>query len=171
MMVTKKLLFFAVGLFVITAWIWGSATPALSETLNCKGEGKQVTLKMVFDSPGSFIGISENEVSHTCDNGETISEKSYYSFANGNSMGDLLVQGYSKLTFKDDSTITSRIKLTQLRDPKGEVMWIYDGTGEIIRGTMRFKGVQGSCSIKNGKEFNNKTHSHEFTITYTLPTK
>jgi hypothetical protein len=170
-MVTKKSLLFAVGLLVITVLIWGSATLALSETVNCKGEGKSVPLKMINDSLGYFIGVNESETSYTCDNGETSTENAYilWDLLMGKER-QILGQGHAIVTFKDNSKIVSKSKFIEIPDPKDERQWIFDGTFEIIRGTMRYNGIKGSGSFKGKQDASGKTVI-EITETYTLPTK
>ena len=75
---TKKSLCFSLALFVITVWIWGFATPGLSETLKCKGESKQVV--QAYDSvleDDFYIGVNTREGMATCENGETATVKSF----------------------------------------------------------------------------------------------
>ena len=74
---TKKSLCFSVGLFVIVVWIWGFAAPALSETLKCKTEMKQVVRADEQVYSGYFIGVNTREGSATCENGETATVNSY----------------------------------------------------------------------------------------------
>ncbi|MEW6187564.1 MAG: hypothetical protein AB1585_17685 [Thermodesulfobacteriota bacterium] len=167
-MVAKKSLIFAIGLFVISVWIWGSATPALSETINCKGEGKSVPLTMINDSTGSIIGINESKGSFTCDSGETGTEHDLLLWEQ-NERKELLIQGYSILTFKDNSKIIMKSKFTEIPDPKGEAQWIFNGTSDILRGNMRFNGIKGSGSFK-GRQ-NGYNIDMEWTLTFTLPKK
>jgi hypothetical protein len=170
-MVAKKSLLFGVSLLVITVWICGSATPALSETINCKGEGKAGVLKMINDSMGYFIGLNENEVSYTCDNGESFTEIAYlvWDLLMGKER-QILGQGNSISTYKDNSKIIGKLKFSLIPDPKDEKQWIIDGTAEIIRGTMRFNGIKGSVSFKGKQDAGMKLFI-ESTMTYTLTTK
>ncbi len=62
-------------------------------------------------------------------------------------------------------------KLTQIPDPKGGAEWIWDGTAEIIKGTIHFNGIKGSASFKGKHLFPDKKSINEWTITFTLPPK
>ena len=164
---TKKSLCFLVGLFVIMVWIWGFATPVLSETLKCKGEGKQVNRSQDNFEGSIFIGVTAGEGTISCDNGETLTSKTF-SLWDANWQVDCFTQTYTVLKFKDFSKIFIKYKYTQLPDPKNEVEWIWDGTGEIVRGTGQFYGIKGTSTLKGKQLYPDKNSVSEITITYTL---
>jgi hypothetical protein len=166
----KKSLIVALCLLVIPVLIWGIATPALSETLNCKGEGKSAPLKMISDSTGLyFLGVSESEDAFTCDNGETGTGKGLFLW-DRIERKELLSLGYSILTFKDNSQIImkSKSKLSEIPDPN-EVKGNFVGTADILRGNRRFNGIKGSVSFKG--KVNGDNIVIESTLTFTLPKK
>ena len=170
----KKSLFYLVGLFVIMVWVWGLATPALSETLRCKSETKQVVrsdeqVESLFDT-GYFIGITASEGVATCENGETIEVKSYTLWAT-NWPKETISQVIARYRFKDLSNIITKGTVIQNQDPKGEATWLWEGTSEIIRGTGRLKEIKGSVSFKGKQLPPDKRSVTEFILTYTLPPK
>jgi len=168
-MVTKKSLLFTLGLFVITVLIWGFATPALSETAKCKCEGKATGLKRLNDSPGNSIGSSEAEGSCTCDDGETYTFNELYVFDLSMGMGKVFAHAYGVCSYKDNSKIVYTYKSLPLSfDPTREALLIFEGTSEIVRGTMRFNGIKGGQSFK-GKQFVDGRQVIETISTYTLP--
>ena len=71
----KKSLYFLLGIFVIIVWIWGFASPALSETLKCNSEWKVVTREDDNLYGIHFYGVTANEGIATCENGETATVK------------------------------------------------------------------------------------------------
>ncbi len=74
-------------------------------------------------------------------------------------------------TFKDFARITTKGSMRQVEDPKGEAEWIWEGTGEIIKGVTRFRGIKGSISFKGKQERGDKKAIQEVTLTYTFPPK
>lgn len=167
---SKKSLCLWVGLFVILVWIWGFASPALSETLNCKSEMKMGQRIMDEVTSGYFIGVNTREGSANCDNGEMAHLKA---FATWDVMQpkEGFAQGYIIFTFKDNSKIITKFKYRQIPDPGGEAEWIYEGTPEIIKGTLRFEGIKGSTSFKSKQLPPDSKTAGEWIINYTLPPK
>ena len=169
-MAKKKSLCFPLGLFVIIAWFWGSVTPAVAETLQCKSETDH-DVSYIEQLGDLYHGYFTRIGVVTCDNGETAKWWSYGNFAVTLEKGGFS-QGYIIFTFKDFSNIVMRYKLPQRPDPQGTVQWFYDYTAEIIKGDGRFEGIKGSVSV-SGKQLLNpkKTAIQEMNITYTLPPK
>ena len=119
---------------------------------------------------GYFIGVNTREGSATCENGETATVNSYAVW-DQIWHKECFKEGYTIFTFKDFSKMIMKNKLTQIPDPKGEAEWIWDGTAEIIKGTIQFNGIKGSGSFKGKQLFPDKKSINEWTITFTLPPK
>ncbi len=164
---TKKSLRFLMGLFVITVWIWVFATPALSETLKCKGEGKPVNRSQDNFEGQFFIGVTAGEGTISCDNGETATSKTF-SLWDSHWLVEGFTQTHTVLKFKDSSKIFIKYKYTQLPDPKNEVEWIWEGPGEIVRGTGQFYGIKGTSTLKGKTLYPDKRSVNEITLIYTL---
>lgn len=167
----KKSLFCSVGLFVIIVWIWCSATPASSETIKCNNEtdmGKREVDQVLFTE--YFVGSTIKEAAATCDNGETPNVKTY-SVWDATVGKESFTQGYTIYTFKDSSKIVTKFNYRQIPDPEGKAQWIWDGTSEIIKGSLRFSGIKGNVSFKGKMLFPDRRSVEEWTINYTLPPK
>lgn len=166
-METKKSLCLLVSLFVILVWIWGFATPAFSETLKCKGEGKPVNRSDDNFEGLIFIGVTAGEGTLTCNNGETLTSKTF-SLWDAHWQVECFTQTYTVLKFKDFSKIFIKYKYTQLPDPKKEAEWIWEGTGEIVRGTGQFYGIKGTSTLKGKQLPPDKRSVSEIALNYTL---
>lgn len=164
----KKSLCFLMGIFVIIAWIWGFAAPALSETLKCKSESKVVTREDDSLYGIHFYGVTASEGMATCENGETATVKGlslWYVDATKEGVN----QSYTIFTFKDSSKIIMKTSSNQIKDLKGEGNWIWEGTGEIVNASSRFIGIKGKTSFKGKQLHPDKRSVNEWIITYTLP--
>ena len=171
-MATKKSIWILFGTLVISVWIPGFSTPALSESIKCKSEAKGDAVRVQEQADSSyFIGIVKKEGSVTCENGETGDVKSY-SLIEVNWPKECVVQTITIYIFnKDWAKIITKGDIVQIQDPKGEAEWIWEGTGEIIKGTGRFSGIKGGTSFKGKQLPPDKKSISEFTINYTLPPK
>ena len=170
-MATKKSMWVFIGILVISAWVLGSTTPALSESIKCKREADPGKREQHPVLPGQYyVGSSTQEAVATCDNGETPTVKNYSVWAA--TIGkENLIQGYIVFIFKDNSKIVMKFNSRSIPDPEGKAEWISDtGTVEIIKGTLRFNGISGKVSFK-GKTFDDHRTANEWTIDYTLPSK
>jgi hypothetical protein len=110
------------------------------------------------------------EAAATCDNGETPTVKTY-SVWDATVGKESFVQGYAIYTFKDSSKIVTKFNFRQVPDPEGKAVWIWGGTSEIIKGTVRFNGIKGNVSSKGKTLFPDRRSVNEWTINYTLPPK
>jgi hypothetical protein len=166
----KKFLCFLMGIFVIIVWIWGIASPALSETLKCKSEWKVVTREDDNLYGIHFYGVTANEGIATCENGETATVKNF-SLWYADATKEGVNQSFTTFTFKDSSKIIMKTSSTQIKDLKGEGNWIWEGTGEIINASSRFMGIKGKSSFKGKQLSPDKRSVNEWIITYALPPK
>ncbi|MEW6186268.1 MAG: hypothetical protein AB1585_11070 [Thermodesulfobacteriota bacterium] len=82
-----------------------------------------------------------------------------------------ITHGFGVRTFKDNSKIVYEYRSLPLKlDPTGDAYIIYEGTAELIRGTLRFDGIKGSESFK-GKQLAGGKQVVECIHTYTVPEK
>ena len=169
-MAKRKSIWILFGILVIGFWMFGSAIQARAETLKCKSETKQVT--QVNDNLHAqyYFGITASEGMATCENGETAAVKTFTTWY-ADMLKDVSTQAYIIFTFKDSSKIIMKANYTQIKDPKGEANWIWEGTGEIINASSRFIGIKGSSSFKGKQLFPDKRVVVDYTLTYSLPPK
>ena len=86
-------------------------------------------------------------------------------------------QGYSSLTFADDSTLVLSWKGPTSMIPPGGKFGGYTGTFEYAKGTGRFEGIKGSGTFSGkGPQWDEAYKAkgfmyYEFNGTYTLPSK
>jgi hypothetical protein len=160
-----------VSFFVGVLCIWGLVTPALSETLKCKSEllDERIREEQPFDYTYS-VGVGLREGLAICENGETAEVKSF-SLWNAEPQKEAIISNITAYTFKDYSRIITKADIHYLQDPKGESEWIWEGTGEIIKGVKGFKGVKGSVTFKGKMDRSDKKPRMDITLTYTLPPK
>ncbi len=106
------------------------------------------------------------------ENGE-IAKGTAYAIADFNPAKGAQATGYIFLTFEDGSTIVQKIQRLMTPDKRGN----FDATmsGELVKGTGRFEGINGTTS-STGKNFlSGKGEATrllmDLTFTYTLPGK
>ena len=167
----KKRLCLLASFFVVVFWIWGLVTPTLSETLKCKSEllDEKIREEQQFDYTYS-VGVNLKEGMAICENGETAEVKSF-NLWNVDYPTEVFLSGITVYTFKDYSRIITKANFHYIRDPKGESEWIWEGTGEIIKGVKGFKGIKGSVSFKGKMDRSDKKTRMDITLNYTLPPK
>jgi hypothetical protein len=173
-MATKQSMWIIFVILLTSAWILGSTIQAGAETLKCKSELKldvraDEQVESTYTS-GYFIGVNTRQGLAICENGETADIKSY-ALWNADWPEECLTSGITIYTFKDFSKIITKADFRQTRDPKGEAEWLWEGTGEVIKGTTRFKGIKGGVTFKGKQVPPDKKAINELTITYTLPPK
>lgn len=123
------------------------------------------------DENGHVIGLQQREGTGTFSNGETarystVSTFDSYRSKNGTS------KGYSTFTFSDGSTIILSWTADIIRKPDG--LSTNHGKGVIIKGSGRFKGIEGGSTfsgrqLKSVADDPKQTASQSATINYTLP--
>jgi hypothetical protein len=169
-MVTKKSFFVILSLLLISTGLLSFVNGVGAETLICRSETVHDVSKI--EPLGDlYYGYFTRVGSVKCTNGEIAEWWSCgYSVLTLQKGGPS--QGIIILTFKDSAKIVTLYKVNQRPDPKGEVLWYWEGMGEIIKGTDHFKGIQGNVSISGKQERDHKkTAINEMVITYTLPSK
>jgi len=117
-----------------------------------------------------FVGSTTREAVATCDNGERPNVKTY-SVWDATVGKENVVHGYTIFTFKDSSKIVAKFNSRQIPDPEGKAERVWDGTSEIIKGSLRFKGIKGNVSNKGKILFPDHRTVNAYTINYTLPPK
>ena len=177
-MATKKAIWILCGILVISAWVLGSVIQAGAESLNFKFFS-HVTRSEVFpvgDIEGHNVSIQVREGAVIFASGELAWMKAINSQDMVRGAGGTFDQYYT-VTFQDGSTITSHNKGTATGTPStanATSKW----AGEIIKGTGRFQGINGTVAAgikflppekdevgRGGKALG------EATFDYTLPSK
>jgi hypothetical protein len=168
-MPTKKLIWALFGIFVISAWVLGSAKQAMAETLNYKSYtyGTKQEILPIGDVEGHVLISNVRRGFFVFENGDVAT--SYQVVQTEQTKGGGPVLMYTTLTFPDGSTIIIKNQGT-----------VGGGSGvlrsEIIKGTGRFEGSKGTYTSKiklipPEKEEPGPKILGEGTINYTLPSK
>jgi hypothetical protein len=171
-MATKKSMWVLFGVLVISAWLLGSVTQAVAETLNFKFFS-HVTRNEVFpvgDTEGHYVGLNVREGAVIFASGELAWMKAINSIDGVKGAGSTFDQYYT-VTFQDGSKITCHTKGSSV-GTSGK--W----AGEIINGTGRFQGIKGTAAAAGIKflppekdELLGGKALGEGTFNYTLPSK
>ena len=174
-MVTKKSFLIIVGILAFMGLLLGSATQSEAETMKLrvsnvvtKGEGFPVG-----DVEGHNLAFLTRDGVAVLENGEVGSMKALV-------INDVMPKGgsflgYLVLTLVDGSAIVlSFQRCTFSPDPEGKLAFIQQGSGELVNGSGRFKGIKGTMSmtgkvLKPTKEEVAGKAYNDFTLTYTLP--
>jgi hypothetical protein len=161
------------GIFVISAWILGSAIQVGAETLNYKFYFYSTKMESapIADVEGHSLGVIWRGGFFQFENGEVAGATTViaYDFI-GRSKGTFYE--YITITFKDNSSII--LKIQGAVEPGHEA----PAKGEIVKGTGRFEGIKGSRTLKAPPSFlplekgeAGRKEYGEGTMTYTLPSK
>jgi len=123
--------------------------------------------------PGRVIGFYERQGDARFGNGDTAKQILRCTFDMVRGVGPF--QGYSQMTFEDGSTFLVKIKGVMTKPEKGKLPTGH-GTGKYIKGTGRFKGIQGNITFKATmlKPYAGESKGDalvEVTGTYSLPGK
>jgi hypothetical protein len=175
-MATKRSIWVLFGILVISAWVFGSAIQAGAETLKVKvsAYATQAEAIQIEDMEGHAITAGTNRGLAFFENGDVAT---YTNWSIGDSIkGKSAVDGYTRFTFEDGSTIFYKLKGIWEPGPKG--FGIGKGTGEFTKGTGRYEGIKGSLTW-SGKRYTNYSKEKgtlgdfvlEVAATYTLPQK
>jgi len=173
-MATRKSVWILIGILVISAWVLGSAIQAGAETMKCR-IANTVTkdeIISVGDEEGHVLGLRITEGLAFFENGEIARMRSHGAYDSiPGKRGQAI--GYITLTFEDESTIV--YKFQRLRVPGQSGTGSANVTGELTKGTGRFKGIKGTI-FGTGKSFpaikgEAGRSTSDITFTYTLPTK
>jgi len=175
---TKKSIIISISILVITAWLLGSVTQSVAETMKFRivGQFSRAEYMPVGDVEGHILAIFEFRGLGFAD-GEVavISGCAYGDFIKG--VGP--VHNYVKWIYEDGSTTVSKNQFTSKIAPDGKIALYEDGKGEYTMGTGRFAGIKGSVSFKGkritpispGLKESRGDFFTEGTMTYTLPSK
>ncbi len=138
-MVTKKSIWIFLSVFIIAAWLLGSANQVMAETWNCKILNKVTKMEFstIPDAEGHVVAFTTREGATMCDNGEMGWHKVVYIWDGIQSQGTY--SQYITLTLLDGSTLTN---YTQAKGIPGGYKW----EANIINGTGRFQGIKGTAS-------------------------
>ena len=167
-----------VGILIIAVWLLGSVTQAGAETMEFKvsNVATKVDSYPVGDVEGHNIVFVIRDGLMVLEDGEVGSFKALVNIDSTVGKGGSYL-GYFILTFLDGSVIVGTFQpATFYPDPEGKVSSNPKGSGELISGTGRFKGITGAQTftskvLKPSKgEIQGKGYG-EFTFTYTLPSK
>ena len=175
-MATKKSMWVLFSMFVISAWVLGSAIQAGAETytMKCREAGQQTKAHVieVGDVPGHLLAVGEQTGVQSCDDGSiaTTSAKWTVDLTKGSGKA----QFYWMILYEDGSTIWSKGINTITPNPDGKTAK-WEGTFEYIQGTGRFEGIKGDGTF-TGRRLASMPgagvqYYYENTGTYTLPSK
>lgn len=175
-MATKKAMWVLFSILVISAWVLGFAIQAGAETLRVKVSAYSTKVEVIpiEDMEGHAIIAGTRKGLAFFENGDIAT---YTNWGTGDYIkGKGAVDGYTRFTFEDDSTIFYKLKGIWEPGPKG--LAIGKGTGEFIKGTGRYEGIKGGLTW-SGKAYTNYSKEKgtlgdgvlEITATYTLPQK
>jgi hypothetical protein len=171
-MATKKSAWIIFGIFVISAWVLGSAIQAGAETLNYKFYlyTSKVESAPVGDVEGHNLGLLWRGGFFQFENGEVAGASTVVAYDFIGQSGTFYE--YITITFKDNSTIILKIQGGMGKGHEAPA------TGEIVKGTGRFEGIKGSRTLKSPPSFLPLVKGEalrkeygEGTMTYTLPSK
>lgn len=172
---TKKSIFVLLGVFFFMAGVLGSANGVSAETLKLI-VSNVVTKFEAFpvgtvEEPGITFVVRDGVF--VSENGELGSFKAVVAAEWTKGKGHSFL-GYTVYIFGDGSTIVGTFQAgTAWPDPEGKVGAIQKASGELIKGSGRFKGIKGTQSMtgKLLKLLKGETASkayNEFILTYTL---
>jgi hypothetical protein len=176
-MATKKSIHIWIlfGILIIAAWLLGFVIEAQAETMKCRTAGvatKSETMPAQVGDEGHLLGMTMREGLAFFENGEiaTYITKGIWDTTMGKAFK---ANGYLFFKFEDGSTIVTTYDQRAIADPSGK--WSSKITGEIIKGTGRFEGIEGTTSTI-GKQFPDvkgeaSKSSTDITFTYTLSSK
>jgi hypothetical protein len=174
-MTMKKLSFVLFGLFFFIVGLLGSANGVSAETLKLK-------LTNVVTKGESFPVENINRSRIACmvrdgvfvlENGEIGNMRGVFTAESTLGKGGSFL-GYLMFVFGDGSTILGSIQSATFRpDPEKKVLAIQKASGELIKGSGRFKGIKGTQSMTGSllKLLKGETFPkayNEFVLTYTL---
>ena len=176
-MATKKSIRILFAILIIAAWLLGSITEAGAQTytMKCRETGHlpKVQFLEVGDVPGHLIGVAELAGVLSCDDGSvaTTLNESFWDYIKGSGKA----QAYWVAKYEDGSTIWLKFQVITTAAADGKTAEWESTTSEFIRGTGRFKGIQGEIS-HIGKRLAplpgaGSQYYIDHVFTYTLPSR
>jgi hypothetical protein len=138
-MSTRKSMWILLSVFIVAAFLLGSANQVMAETWNCKIMNKLTKIEgsPIPDAEGHWVGANIREGATMCDNGEMGWHKTTVIWDGIKSEGTY--SQYVTLTLLDGSTMTN---YCQDKGIPGGYKW----EANFINGTGRFKGIKGTAS-------------------------
>lgn len=164
-----------VSIFLIGLWLLSAIPQAMAETMNIKFFSHVMKREAVSipDAEGHTVAFGMSEGVIVLETGEMAWLKSVV-FSNL-TKGSGSIELYTTHTFPDGSAYTTHTKGTVKATPSG-VVTAQKWSGDIIHGTGRFQGIQGTITTSSKRlppekgELWGKTIG-EGTLNYTLPSK
>ena len=166
---------------LFTGWLVAWGAEVKTETINFMVADHIVKLAeiQVADEEGHYAGVASRKGIAFFGNREIAHYQCWETYDSDFSKMKKSLKGYSLLTFEDGSTVT----FTFHGVATSQLPWWYShgrthakGTGEYVRGTGRFEGIQGTISytgkgiIHYSEEIGTRGDRYwEVTATYTLP--
>ncbi len=173
-MAAKKSMWVLFGVLVISAWILGSAIQAGAETMKCRAAETVTKYDQipVGDQEGHVLGVQISEGLAFFENGEIAKRRCHSIYDSITGKGSQAIV-YSIFTFEDGSTIVTRNERLSSVDKSGKRS--AKATSEILKGTGRFEGINGTAAATSKPFPRTKEESGrnaaDITFTYTLPAK
>ena len=136
-----------IAVMMMTVCIGSPASPAHAETLKAKVTNYSVKLEFVpaGDVQGHVIGLNTREGSAVFEDGQRARYSMVSTFDYTAGKGGT-TNGYTKMTFKDDSFIMFKWNADAGIGP--DKLPTSKGTGTIIGGGGRYKGIKGTVSFE-----------------------
>ena len=169
------IVFCCMCIFLIASLVIVTAAQAGEKTVKYKIAAPATKMEIIPipDMKGHAVGILERRGVAIFENGETAAYHSMIIFDSIKGK-DASWSGYGELSYADGSTTISKIHGTA---PVVKGVKLVKGNGEYIKGTGRFEGIKGKCSV-NGKVVTPYTKDAtkfdlvaDVTSTYTLSKK
>jgi len=147
-MATKKTFLVLLGLFFITAGflLFGNGVGAETLKLQVSNVITKVELLPLDNIEGTVLLPLVRDGTFVLETGELGSMKfigtAYNMVGKGGSFS-----GYLVYIFGDGSTIVTSLAGTFWADPEGKLAGLQKGSGELINGAGRFKGIKGTLTL------------------------
>jgi hypothetical protein len=150
--IKRSMRIYVVSFIIIAALFLGFVIEAKAETMKCRSVGVLIKVEAmpVADVENHTLGFAIREGLAFFDNGETANYRaqSIWDVIQGKSTKAYV---YNFFTFEDGSKIITKIEQDNVADASGKLT-ASKATGEILKGTGRFEGIKGNCTV-TGKTF------------------
>ena len=142
----KKIILAVISIFLISIWLFPSQAGAETRKYKIVMYFTKWEIAPIPAMEGQFYFLSEFRGLTFWEDGET---STYSGAAIGDSYkGKGPVQNCITHTFGDGSTIVSKNRFINISAPDGKTSLYEDISGEIVKGTGRFEGIQGTINAK-----------------------
>jgi hypothetical protein len=143
---------------MLAVWMLAPTLKASAETRKFKVNNQVTKFEYIpiLDSPGHIVGLFERQGDVLFEDGEKAKQilRGTIDFDRGKGT----FQSYSLFTFDDGSTTIAKVEGT-FEIPPGGKLPVSKGNGKYIKGSGRYKGIQGTYTF-NGKQ--TKPYGGEF---------